>query len=141
MHTKRLLADFHELVDMVHFDHERQGICGGGHDFYHALIVASYAALIAENVRLATLGFVAGICHNADRMYPHDECPLPPAYLRKTGDELSYSEREAVCEAVMEHSKKNDPNDNPVTVILKDADRLGNIGPLHWLRAGQFRPN
>jgi len=30
----------------------------------------------------------------------------------------------------MTHSKPNDINDNPVTIVLKDADRLASIGPI-----------
>ncbi len=46
-----------------------------------------------------------------------------------------------ILRAVLEHNKKNDSNDPPVTITLKDADRLSNIGSLHFLRCGQFRTN
>ncbi|MBI3631791.1 MAG: hypothetical protein HY219_02930 [Candidatus Staskawiczbacteria bacterium] len=45
-----------------------------------------------------------------------------------------------IAEAVMQHSKWPSPKDNPVTVILKDADKLANLEPLTLaVRASQWQ--
>ena len=46
-----------------------------------------------------------------------------------------------IRDAVLNHMKFNDPQDNEVTVILKDADRLANLGPANLFRAGQHMPD
>ncbi len=136
-----LWKSFPQLVQAVKADHVAHGAVGGGHDFYHALMVAQYAELIVPDQETATLGWVAGILHNTDRMYPKDEViPVLSRHLQLVNSNIP-SGNIYILRAVLEHSKRNDPNDPPVTIALKDADRLGNIGSLHFLRCGQFRPN
>lgn len=140
MENKRPLWElFPELVEMVRQDHTQRGVAGGGHDFLHALMVAQYGKLIAKNKRIGVLVWVAGICHNTDHLFPLLEIKgRLDSYLEIT--DLSAEEKWLVIEAVIEHSKLNDPRDNPVTIALKDADRLANIGPNVFIRSGQFRP-
>lgn len=136
----RLWERFPELTEAVRQDHIRQKAFGSGHDFYHALMVAQYGFLIAVGPDTAVLGWVAGLCHNTDRIFPKDQVEYIVRYYLDEGTMFSSEVKELVLEAILEHSKKNDPKDNPVTVALKDADRLGNIGSLHWLRSAQFQP-
>lgn len=138
-----LWRTFPKLIETVWADHEARGALGGAHNPLHAIFVAQYGVLISDAPWLQRCSFVAGICHNVDRIYRENKelvKHIVSGYLETTGILLSAHEKELILDAVLEHSKKNDPDDNPVTVVLKDADRLGNIGPLHWIRAGQFRP-
>jgi len=124
----------------VRGDHITQKAFGSGHNFYHAFMVAQYGFLIAEDPETAILGWVACLCHNTDHMFHKDQVEHIVRYYLDEGTGFTALQKDLVLEAVLEHSKKNDSKDNPVTVVLKDADRLGNIGPLHWLRSAQFRP-
>lgn len=140
--VRRLWEKFPVQVQLVQQDHITQKAFASGHNFYHALMVAQYALSIAEDERIGELAWIAGIIHNTDRLFPN----LGP---RGVGEKVrKYLERgftgssfdaDWIVEAVLDHSKKNDPSDNQVTVTLKDADRLLNIGPYHWLGAAQFR--
>ncbi|PIQ69037.1 MAG: hypothetical protein COV91_00925 [Candidatus Taylorbacteria bacterium CG11_big_fil_rev_8_21_14_0_20_46_11] len=141
MSTKRLWERFPELTKAVLSDHIARGVYGGPHDFYHALMVAQYAELVAPDDDTAVLGWIAGLLHNVDRMYPKDEVHLVVSRLLTGVSHGISSGHFLVLQAVLGHSKKNDPKDDIVLVTLKDADRLGNIGWWHWLRAAQFRPN
>lgn len=144
MSTSPLLEQFSELVAAVREDHKKQrAISFGGHDFEHAFAVAQYGWMIAEDEKTGTLAWIAGICHNTDRIFPgsSDEEIKNKLneYLKFTS--LENGDKNLIIEAVLEHSKKNDPNDNPVTVALKDADRLDNIGALVCLRSAQLYHN
>lgn len=94
-------------------------------------MVAQYALLIAEEANIACLGAVAGLLHNTDRLFSAmDEAETKSKlleYLGKTN--IGLPEKVRVVTAVLEHNKKNSPGDGPVTVCLKDADRLANISP------------
>ncbi|MDO8564790.1 MAG: hypothetical protein Q7R88_02225 [bacterium] len=144
MKDERLWQTFSRLVETVWADHAKRGALGGAHNPLHASMVAQYGVLISGSPWLRRCSFVAGICHNVDRIYREDKAlvaKIVSGYLETASTLLSLRERILILKAVLEHSKKNDPNDNLVTVALKDADRLANLGPLHWIRAGQFRPN
>ena len=43
-----------------------------------------------------------------------------------------------MVEAVLNHPKLNDSADNLITITLKDADRLANLGPNAYIRSGQL---
>lgn len=120
---------FPELTLAVKKDHECKNC--GHHPFEHALMVAQYCLLIG-NGQTAEAAAAAGLMHNTDRLYPDESqdqlrfrlqkflflTPLPSAdYIN------------IVIDAVLNHSKPNDPNDSEVLVFLKDADRLANISP------------
>ena len=131
---------FNELVRLVQQDHQKQrAVCAAGHDFEHAFAVAQHAKSIAEDDRIGELGWIAGVCHNTDRIFPDAS---ETEVRAKVSEYLSVvpldeNEKTLVLEAVMEHSKKNDPKDNPVTVALKDADQIENISALAFIRSGQ----
>lgn len=129
-----------DLVEEVRQDHIDHGKFGGGHDFTHALMVARYAVLIAEDLDIGRLAWVAAICHNTDRIhreaYEGELATLLRGYLSVT--DLDDAEKRLVVEAVLEHHSLNKDEDSPVTVVLKDADRLANIGPNNILRSGQL---
>lgn len=141
MKNTRLWERFPQLVRAVQEDHIARRAFGG-HDFYHALVAGQYSQRIAPDEDTAILAWVAGIIHNTDRMYPKDEViPALTKFLNLVDTGIP-SGNLFILRAVLEHSKKNDPGDIPVTVTLKDADRLTNLGVvMHWLRAAQFRPN
>src|SRR3989344_2888242 len=123
---------FPEVVRVV--QEKKQGEGARHHPFEHAIMVAQYALLIAEDERTGELGALAGILHNTDRFFHENETEKtingylrvawPPTYTNVSGDEVKM-----VIDAVLNHSKKNDPSDSPVLVCLKDADRLANISP------------
>src|SRR3990167_394390 len=116
----KLLEKFFELVNVVRQDHKEQNASiGGGHDFAHALMVAQYCLQISEDP-IATMAWVAGICHNTDRLFPelNDNELESKIYSYLSCINLN---NQPICEAVMEHSKKPSLEDNPVTVVLKDS--------------------
>lgn len=145
--NRRLWQKYPTLVGVVKTDYLAQRAFGRGHNILHALMVAQYAELIAETERIGELGWIAGMVHEPHRLFPgiskEEVAQKLREYLMRglPAGALTEEEIALVVEAVLEHSKRNDPNDNPVTVVLKDADRLINIGPYHWLGAAQFRPD
>jgi hypothetical protein len=133
--------------------HESEGGTFFGHDFDHALRVANYATIIAEDEKTARLAGLAGLCHNADRILQHktgvgfygnvpdiEITKLVNSWLDKD-DSISIKDREIVLDAVLHHSKKNDSRDSAVLITLMDADRLVNIEADLIPREGQCIPN
>lgn len=137
MKTRQLWKEFLRLVSVVRQHHATMKKPEEVHDFLHALIVAQYCDIIAENQDIGKLAFVAGICHNTDRLFPEVFVDVMVRYYLDNLTDLREPEKRLIVEAVINHSKPNDPNDNPVTVVLKDADRLAIIGPNSYMRAGQ----
>lgn len=137
---KPLWQEFPVLVEMVREDHRnKSALVGGGHSFEHAFMVAQYGQQISEG-REEILVWVAGICHNTDRHYGDDAVERMMAkYLDKT--HFSKQECQLVTEAVLNHSHRPSDKDNPITIPLMDADKLGNLGWQVIARAGQFRPD
>lgn len=140
----RLWEKFHELVFIVREDHAMtNALTGGGHDFSHALMTSQYCMQIEENPLTGEMAWVAAICHNTDRLFPdwsrEDVETRVRHYLSFTN--IRYEVRDAIVEAVLNHSGKNSETDKPITIILKDADKLANLGPLLALRSAQAFPS
>lgn len=144
---KPLWEVYPRLVDLVREDHRKQGaLFGTGHGFDHAIVTAQYCPLIAPP-ELADPSWMAAICHNPDRLFPEESKEQIRArvegYLQKGiwyGQDSLPQVFYMIVEAVMEHPNWPSPEDNPVTIILKDADKLGNLDTQVLVRAGQFRP-
>lgn len=139
---KNLLTVFPALAQAACVDYISQRVHGGAHDFYHALTVAQYAALIAPNQRIARHGWCAGLLHeHPHRLFQteHGVC-VACERLAKHSALPSWAQSD-ILQAILAHSSKDAPQDSPLLVVLKDADRLANLGAWHWLRAAQFRPN
>ena len=136
---QQLWTVFSELTDKVRADHIQHDALGGCHDLLHAFMVAQYAQRIADDEESATLGWVAGICHNADRMFGHT---LADSFVEEylTLVPLDSVQKKRIAKAVLMHSTRDTLDEDDVLVVLKDADRLANSGPVVWLRAGQFLP-
>ncbi len=120
--------DIKELSKKVKEIHDENGVKGGIHDFLHVDRVKRIVELIASE-EMRGLGVIAALLHNFDRVFGEEEAlQLSEELLGET--ELTLQEKKMIMEAVRDHSKLNDSKDNPVTVILKDADRLdaGAIG-------------
>ena len=109
------------------------------HDFDHALQVAQVATMIAADPLTSRLAGAAALCHNADRMLEVREGgsvtkpstqDIEGLVMSWLGTENVFSgfEEDLIIEAVLEHSKPNDERDSPITVTLKDADRVVNLG-------------
>lgn len=143
MKTRQLWKIFPKFTDMVRKDHQERRIIGVSHDFVHSIMVAQYGEIIADNEHLGLLAWVAGMCHSTDRLFPDDpdEKIEQRVYHYLESTNLSKQEKNLIIEAVMAHSKPNDPNDNPVTIVLKDADRLACIGPGTAFRSAQRFPH
>lgn len=138
---ERLMANlwekFPQLTKRVWEDHGNGTKAYRGHDFFHALLVAQYCQMIAEDERTGVLGWIAAMCHNIDRFFPREqEEKIAREYL-ELADGLAKEEKELIVDAVLHHSGLNSPSDNPVTVLLKDGDRLAGAGILCPIRAGQ----
>lgn len=133
-----------KFVATVAEDHQK-GQNEQGHGYLHAQTVAGYAYQIAEDQRVAELAWMAGLMHNTDRLFKDAGDIVIAAtlldYCTNTDLMISSDEEQLVIEAVIEHSKKNNTVDNPVTIALKDADRLANAGTAMLIRIGQFRPD
>src|SRR3989344_415429 len=170
--SQPLWERFPSVVEKVRRDHRKYGaLVGTGHDFAHALMVAQYCLLIAEGP-LASLAWLAAICHNTDRMFDESlinrcwrwlcKLPLAGGLFRKADPafqqwnrrqierrvayyledvELFFADKCTIIEAVLNHSRRPSDEDNEVTRILMDADKLANIGALLGLRSAQFQPN
>lgn len=134
------LKQFTQLIKAVRQDHEaKNALLGGGHGFDHAYVAAHYCLEIAKEP-LATLAFVAAICHNTDRHYGDDMVRgMMNRYLAYT--DFSGQDKLLVAEAVLNHSNRPSANDNPVTVVLMDSDKLTILSLSGIIGAGQFRPN
>lgn len=139
-------AKYHTFFEKVREDHrtaEEESSGAGGHDFIHTVTVARYAVLIAPDERSGELGWIAGMCHNTDRIHPYLSSREVEnkicEYLVFCGD-LNETERKEIAEAAMNHDKKNDPKGSLIKMILQDADRIANIGLMHVIRCGQHRP-
>jgi HD domain len=148
--VKNLIKKYTDLVAEVARDHEKVGASLKGHDFEHALMVANYAFRIAPDKHLAELGWIAGLCHNADHLVQQGffrpdkkRGKKSDTLIRKKVNQylsltkLTDQDKHAVMEAVFEHHKKNDPHDSKLTMVLKDADRLANVGALHSMRSSR----
>jgi len=139
MDIKNILAErykkYHRLIIEVE-SMLREG--NQSHGIDHSLMVAQYATLIAEDERVGELAWVSGVihdvCHRGRSNSLKDLLDLVPP------GEFSSGEMGMIFRAVINHSKPNDPADEPVTIVLKDADRLANLGLLNIIRGGQHRP-
>lgn len=141
--NRKLWLEFPELVKAVQRDHKELNVLfNGPHSFLHALTVAQFGWLIAEDENIAIAAWVAGLGHDRHRHCKNqiEVNKKLDYYLTLTG--LATGVNQMIKQAILSHDDKSrGPADNPVTVALKDADCLGNIGPSHWLRSGQFRPD
>ncbi len=140
---RKKFARLYNKVKQNHEDLLLSGQGNRGHGFDHDLMVAQYAAIIADDLQVAEMAWVAAMMHSADRGYePHITAVIIEEYLSllpKGG--FSSSDLILIREAVVGHSEMNSDLDNPVTIVLKDADRLANIGAINLIRGGQHRPN
>lgn len=150
MSVESLIKKYTDLVAMVMRDHEKVGAAMHGHDFEHALMVANYGLRIAEDKHTAELAWIAGLCHNTDHLIERGFF-RPDIRRGKKSDalirtrlaqylshtKLNDADKHAITNAVLEHRKKNDPHDTKLTMILKDADRLANVGALPCLRSAR----
>ncbi|OHA18455.1 MAG: hypothetical protein A2664_00735 [Candidatus Taylorbacteria bacterium RIFCSPHIGHO2_01_FULL_46_22b] len=141
MSLPKLWEKFSELTRLVREDHRNaRHLVGHGHDFAHALMVAQYAQLIASEQHEGELGWAAGLMHNTDHLFGEEKVnEIMEGYLVHVL--FSPADKNLVCEAVLTHSEIDSPKDNPISIILKDADKLANIGESVILRSGQFRPD
>ena len=140
----QMCEKYRKLVNEVQYIH-RLVAFDGHHGLDHDLMVAQYGYLIAGDARTSELAWVAGLMHSIDRLISliskQDVQTFLDGFINCLPDSISSEEIELIVEALGEHSKLNDPDDNPVTVALKDADRLANLGFLNLIRGGQQRPN
>ena len=137
MHEK--LEQFSRLVKAIRQDHQAKNAIWCGHSFDHAYLVAQYCLRIIDEP-LATLAWVGAICHNTDRHYGDSMVEQMMArYLDYT--DFSSQDKFLITEAVLTHSQRPSINDNPVTAVLMDSDKLAILSLSSIIRAGQFRPN
>lgn len=141
MTTDHLFQKYQKLVQQVRYDHEQYRVNTPGHDLLHALMVAQYAVMIAPDASIGELAWVAALLHNTDRLLKNDVLVEPQVTKHLLSTPLSLEEQKVVCRAVLEHAKRNSDDDDDVTMVLKDADRLANIGPSNILRIGQGFPH
>lgn len=135
----QMVEKYPEFWNHIMADHIEYRMFDRGHDFLHAVIVAQYAILIAPDENTGRLAWFAGMLHNTDHIMGRSHidtiCLKVSAYLRHIG--LTEKEEAIILNAVLNHWHLNDDSDTPVLITLKDADRLGNIGPLFPSRSQQ----
>lgn len=123
-----------------------------GHGMEHNVHVALHAIDIAMSDygtigdKLAELVFLASIGHSLDRLVDRgDDAGFRGLVTECLGlvKNLPDNTIAAIFEAIEDHGKKNDEGrkDSTITVVLKDADRVANIGAALAIRSGQFTPN
>ncbi|MSU55025.1 MAG: hypothetical protein EXS46_00620 [Candidatus Taylorbacteria bacterium] len=134
-------AGLFERIKAIHHEIVVAGRDVNGHGFDHDVMVAQYAAMISENERVAEMAWVAGLMHSLDRHFPDSFNAKIEECIVLVGHLFSVAEIEEIRVADRVHSRLNDPLDGPVTIALKDADRLANVGALNIIRGGQHRPN
>lgn len=136
----RLVAKYPKLVQSVMADHKEHR--DYAHDWDHALMVAQYGVIIADDARIGELAWIAGLCHNTDHLFGINMVERKMHYYLDFCSGLNGTEHQQIREAVVNHHGLNDKPipDNPVTIVLKDADRLGNIGAQVVIRSGQSYP-
>ncbi|MFA6554299.1 MAG: HD domain-containing protein [Candidatus Paceibacterota bacterium] len=137
-------AKFHNLYNFVKTVHEgiiASGKSTHGHGLDHDLTVAQYGAKIAPNKRVGELAWVAGLLHSLDRHFSADETRrYVEEGLSMVAQHFTAVEIQEIRTAVEEHSKMNQDTDGIVTMVIKDADRLANLGAINLIRGGQHRP-
>ena len=132
----------YEAVKKTHEGILAAGKTTMGHGWDHDLRVAQTDILIAEDPRVGEMGWCVGVMHSADRHYGEQtEEVLRGYFALLPKGEFAVEEHVMMWNALIEHSKKNSDADNPVTVALKDADRLANLGALNLIRCGQHHPD
>ena len=138
-------AKYRALYDAVKKTHEdilAAGKTTVGHGWDHDLRVAQTGALIAESPRVGEMAWCVGLMHSTDRHYgERTEEVLHGYFALLPKNEFVVGESVMMWNALIEHSKKNSDADNPVTVALKDADRLANLGIMNLFRCGQHHPD
>ena len=128
----------YDAVKKTHGDILAAGKTTMGHGWDHDLRVAMTGTLIAEGTRVGEMTWCAGLMHSTDRHFgKRTEEVLRSYFAFLPKGEFSGTELAVMRKAVDQHSKKNSDTDNPVTVTLKDADRLANLGALNLIRCGQ----
>ncbi len=112
-----------------------------GHGFDHYLMVAQYCYLLSEDPRIREISWIAGLIHDVHRSFKDYQKVLENLLQLLAPFGLTFDEALMIRDAILNHMEFNDPQDNEVTVILKDADRLANLGPANLFRAGQHMPD
>jgi len=137
---KRISDIFPGLVSAIKREAATVGSKGTAHDFIHDCTVAGYCLLLDSSER-GQLAAAAALCHSTDRRFPVDSVRQRLVRVKSyllTASRLDDVARNVVIDAVINHDKPNDPDDSNVLVILKDADRLGNLGLVAALRCAQL---
>ena len=147
---------FQSLFSLIQGAHEYRKM-SHGHGFDHAFAVANLAALFCEASEDREFAWMAGLCHNADRMIaldrgtPRREVPdedvngLVYEWLSVIEHIGKYQidwdfEKVSIINAVLNHGKPNDSGDDTITRALKDADRVVNARLDVVIRSAQFQP-
>ena len=138
MVLKDHLSKYKALFNVVR-DLTREG--NQSHGIDHALMVAQNGWRIAQDERIAELAWIAGLMHDVVHRSIDERCRQ---YILHTLFEaipgVALSEEEAIGYAIRKHSMLNDAGDSPLLVVLKDADRISNLGLLNLGRGGQQHP-
>lgn len=135
---RNLFPDLHDEVKRIHNESVRPH---RGHGFAdHNLPVALMAAMIAPDLRTADKAYAAGMLHSIDRWV--EKAAFEPTVRRclklLSKDYFTSQEMEEILDAVVKHDKKNEDDDSMTLQVLKDADRLINLEPVHIIRAAQW---
>lgn len=137
---RNLFPDLYNEVKRIHGESARPH---RGHGFAdHNLPVALMATRIAPDLRTADKAYVAGMLHSLDRWVEKGQMGFVTSIYRclellPTGYFTS-QETEEILDAIVKHDRKNEDDDSLTLQVLKDADRLINLEPVHIIRAAQW---
>lgn len=138
-HLKKKYPNFYDAFVNTHRYLADNGQGHRGHGPDHDLMVAGYCLLITDNGRVGEKAWIAALLHSFDRFFGDEvEEKITEMLQFLPENEFSPEELAEIREAIHRHNQPNATDDGPVQVVLQDADRLANVGPMVIYRSGQF---
>lgn len=131
---------FYEAFVQMHKDLVANGGGHAGHGVDHDLMVASYCLIIAEDEKVSKMAWVAGLLHSIDRFFGVMSEVMINFMLNIVSNDFDELELAEIKTAILRHDKPNALDDSLTQIILQDADRLANLGPIALIRSGQCHP-
>ncbi len=142
-----LRGRFRPFYDRVkNFHEENPSTRQRGHNMDHNVHVALHGIDIVmqdygADPFLMEAIFLSSIGHSLDRLVSRDDQAGFAGLIEACLETFQHSNqlmKTTVTDAILEHGKKNASHDSILTVIIKDADRVANVGAALAIRSGQF---
>lgn len=129
------------LLAAIKTDCVATGAMRSAHDLTHDLIVAHYCQRFQRFSRhsryMIRLAVAAALCHSTDRRHPDEtegaRTDRLTGYLLT--ESFDFIECLLVTNVVLKHHEPNRDEDDEFLILLKDADRVANLGLIAALRS------